>query len=117
MATTITLQGFHSRNCHDWTYIKTATGRHCFQANERAVCRRIGYLVDYLYEYPNSNIREMAAHLQTIGRSYTENDVSQPIRQMIKHKIVKRIGTGRYSTYKLTPRGRQIWNAANKEWK
>lgn len=116
MAQTFTFQGKYSRNSHDWTMKKGADGRFTFSANEKGVAARIGYLVEYLYEYPRSNVQEMTEYLQTIHRSYSSTDVSQPIRRMVEAGIVRVNGTGRDATYSLTNNGRRIWTASKKEF-
>lgn len=94
----------------------TKTGRHSFQANKKGVAKRIGYLVDFLKENPHSSAQMMAEYLQTIHGSYNIHDVSQPMRQMRNHGIVKMAGKGASATYSLTSNGVRIWNAATLVW-
>jgi DNA-binding transcriptional regulator PaaX len=116
MSTTIRVQASHSRNSNDWKVVKTATGRNAFVANEKGVPLRIGLLVEFLATHHKSTVAEMAAMLQGVHPSYSESDVSQPMRQMRKHGIVQMSGRGKDAVYSLTTNGRRIWNHAKLQW-
>ena len=116
MSKTIVLQAQHSRNSHDWTMTKLASGRHAFVANKKGVNLRIGLLLNFLGENPASSTEEMAAYLYSVDSSYTDNDVSQPMRQMRKLGMVNAKGKGRATTYTLTPNGRTIWAHITRKW-
>jgi predicted MarR family transcription regulator len=116
MSAIIRVQESHSRNSHDWKMVRTATGRHAFMANEKGVALRIGLLVEFLASNHQSSVADMTAMLQGVHRSYNENDVSQPMRQMRKHGIVQVIGRGKEARYSLTTNGRRIWEHATLKW-
>lgn len=116
MSKTIVLQKQHSRNSHDWTMTRTSNGRHAFVANKKGVSLRIGLLMNYLGDNPQSSAQDMAAFLEGVDPSYTINDLSQPLKQMKDAGMVSAKGKGRSTTYTLTPNGRTIWKHIVKRW-
>ena len=117
MSKTIVLQKSHSRNSKDWTRTMLANGRHAFVANQKGVAQRIGFLVDFLGKNPKSSAREMADFLLTVHESYTINDVSQPMKQMVKLGMVNANGNGRARTYSLTSNGLRIWKSVTRKFR
>lgn len=116
MATSIRLQRSHSRNSFDTKMVKTATGRNSFVANKKGVAFRIGLLVEMMVG-SSVTVSDMTEGLQEVHRSYNENDVSQPLKQMIRYGIAQQHGSGRDATYSLTSNGKRIWTNAKLTWK
>lgn len=116
MATSIRLQRSHSRNSFDTKMVKTADGRNAFLANKKGVAFRIGLLVEMM-EGSSISVADMAEGLKEVHSSYNQNDVSQPLKQMVRYGIAQRHGEGRDATYSLTSNGKRIWNAAKLNWK
>ena len=116
MATSIRLQRSHSRNSFDTKMVKTANGRNAFVTNKKGVALRIGLLVEMM-EGTSVSTSDMLAKLQEVHRSYVMNDVSQPLRQMIRYGIAQRHGQGAGAVYSLTSNGKRIWSNAKLNWK
>ena len=114
--TTIRVQSSHSRNTNDWKVTKLKGGRTAFIANEQGVKFRIGLLMTYLADQGASTAEEMGEYLQTVHKSYTTNEVSQPMKQMIKAHMVSTSGRGRATVYKLTSNAKRIFAAAKWVW-
>ena len=96
--------------------VKSADGRNAFQANKKGVAFRIGLLVEMM-QGSSVTISEMVDKLKEVHRSYNRNDVSQPLRQMVKYGIAAVHGSGTDATYSLTSNGKRIWTNAKLTWK
>lgn len=96
--------------------VKTADGRNAFVANKKGVALRIGLLVEMM-EGNSVSVSQMAEGLKEIHPSFNQNDVSQPLKQMIRYGIAQRHGSGRDATYSLTSNGKRIWKNAKLTWK
>jgi hypothetical protein len=116
MSTTIRVQESHSRNPHDWKTVKLPGGRTAFVADGKGVFFRMGVLLNFLVENSRSGSEAMSTFLQTQGKGYRQTDVSQPIKQMLKAKIIRSHGKGRGTTYSVTNNGMRIWLAVKVEW-
>lgn len=112
---TITCQASHTRNSYDTSYQRDARGRLCLLSNKKGVAFRIGVIVTFLANKPGSGVEAITEHLRSFDRSYNSNDVSQPVKQMLKVGIVKRNGRFRDTTYQLTPQGKRIWERVRKD--
>ena len=95
---------------------RSPTGRFVFMANEEGVNYRIGVLVAYLATHRDAPKTDLVDLLLSIHRSYNENDLAQPIRQMIRLEIILVSGSGLGATYRLTPKGRAIWSKIVRKW-
>ena len=111
--TNLYLQGRHSRNTNDWSVRVEGSGRYAFESDGMGVLLRIGILTDYLEGNPKG-VEAMGEYLNEIDSSYNKNDVGQPIKQMIKLKMVTTSGKGRGTVYTLTSNAKSILKNVNK---